>query len=152
MLLTLWGEGPSPLSVEPPSIPCPLCGFCLPLTCFYLYSDRVSVNFLKRLGLLGWGWNDGKEEKKIASSWQNKDPFSSSFSSPKQSGVQIADCGRIGPREEGFVCVALGMIWSPQLYSLWTVLWLWKQRAPTGNLGFNYSVFEGGMDDPKQKK
>lgn len=78
MLLTLWGEGPPPSSVEPPH-----CGLCLPLTCFSLYSDRVSVNFLKRLGLLGWGWNDGKEEKKIASSWQNKDPFSSSFSSPK---------------------------------------------------------------------
>lgn len=44
------------------------------------------------------------------------------------------------------------MTWSPQLYSLWTVLWLWKQRAPTGNLGFNCSVIEGGMDDPKKKK
>lgn len=44
------------------------------------------------------------------------------------------------------------MTWSPQLYSLWTVLWLWKQTAPTGNLGFNYFVIEGGMDDPKKKK
>lgn len=42
--------------------------------------------------------------------------------------------GRVQGRE---LCVALVMSWSPHLHSLWILLWVWKQRASTGSLGFN---------------